>query len=105
MDVLANTLFNKISISLTAYRSLIDHTTTDADDTRVSTIGYIRDYDANATEFTVVIYNNFVEYTKMYKEFIIEPIFTTFREGGLKTITKFNLTPCEEAVEEIPSED
>ena len=88
IDVLANTKFNKISIPLGIYRNAID-SNVDADDVRITTIGYIRDYNTETYEFTVVIFKNFIDYIKKIENPVIDLLFTETRNGTLGTITKF----------------
>ena len=92
IDVLSDTKFDKISIPLSTYRSLID-SNVDADDTRIATIGHIRKYDSEESEFTVVIYNNFIGLINSHKHFVIEPQITYNKDKKLGTIIKFNIIP------------
>lgn len=98
--VLTETKFNKISIPLGTYRCMIDNNV-DADDTRVCTIGYIRKYNAETKEFTLTLFNNFVDLIKSMGDVVVELQFTTFKEA-LGSITKFNIVPVvyEEVAEE-----
>ena len=88
LDVLASTKFNKVSIPLGIYKSVID-SNVDADDSRITTIGYIRDYDAETKKFTVIIFKNFIDYIKDNNYSAIDLLFTVTKNGDLGTITKF----------------
>lgn len=100
-DVLTNTRFNKISIPLSTYRCLVD-SNVDADDNRVCTIGYIRNYNAETKEFTVVVFSNFIDIIKEQGDIALELQFTKYKEG-LGTITKFIIVPVynEESEDDI----
>ena len=93
LDVLASTKFNKVSIPLGIYKSLID-SNVDADDSRITTIGYIRDYDAETKEFTVIIFKGFIDYIKKNDCSVMDLLFTETRNGTLGTITKFVIRSC-----------
>lgn len=100
IDVLAGTKFNKISIPLGTYRCLVDNNT-DVNDSRICTIGYINNYNESTKEFTVVIYNNFINTVKEFNNPVIDIKFT-IHEDKLGTIVKFNVIPTitEECIEE-----
>lgn len=90
--VLEDTKFNKISIPINTYRYIVDGRN-EIDDVRLCTVGYIRDYNANNKEFTVVIFDRFVGLiNKPDTENIIKLAFTTNKDGSLRTITKFIIT-------------
>lgn len=91
IDVLSETKFNRISIPLGIYRCLIDNTV-DSDDLRVCTIGYIRGYDAETREFTVTIFNKFIDVVKGQGDVVVDLQFTTYKDS-LGSITKFNIVP------------
>lgn len=91
-DVLAETKFNKISIPLGTYRYLID-STIEKDDNRICTIGYIRDYDVETDEFTVIIFDKFINLIKDLGDIAINLVFTR-HVNSLGTITKFNIAPA-----------
>ena len=94
-DVLTNTKFDKISIPLGIYRSLIEDC--EEGDTRVCTIGYIRKYDTESTEFTVIVFNKYLDIIKELgmENIVLELTFNTYN-NTLRTITKFNIAclPC-----------
>lgn len=92
LDVLSNTRFNKISIPLGTYRSLID-SNVDMDDNRISTIGYIRDYDAETSVFTVIIFNNFIDLIKKFDNPAVNLMMNIRNNNSLGSITKFNIVP------------
>ena len=91
IDVLANTRFDKISIPVGTYRNLAEECS-DADDNRVCTIGYIRNYDANTKEFTLIIFDKFTKKIKDLGDIVMGVSYTSFKDS-LRTITKFNLLP------------
>ena len=89
-DVLATTKFDKISIPLGIFRNLIEDCK--EGDTRVCTIGYIRNYDIERAEFTVVIFSKYIDIVKELgiENLVLEVMFNTYN-NGLRTITKFNI--------------
>ena len=91
IDVLSNTKFDKVSIPLSTYKTLMD-SNVDETDTRVCTIGYIRKYDSESKCFTVIVFNNFVDLIKEFGDSAIVLQFTTHKEN-LGTITRFNVCP------------
>lgn len=98
LGVLESCKFNKISIPLGTYRCLIDSSVSE-NDSRVTTIGYIRKYDAEAQEFSVVIFNKFIDLIKANEHNAIELTYNTYGEN-LGTILKFNIIPVEYEDEE-----
>lgn len=90
IDILTDTKFNKVSIPLGVYKSLIDNNV-DADDTRITTVGYIKNYDADNHIFTVVIFKGLVDTIKKFENPCIDILFTETRKGTLGTITKFTI--------------
>ena len=92
IDVLYTTKFNKISLPLNVYRSLID-SNAELDDNRVCTIGYIRDFNPETHVFTVVVFKNYVEIFKNMN-IVMDLIFTTYN-NSLGAITKFIIKPAE----------
>lgn len=105
LDVLAKTKFNKISIPVGTYRYLIE-SNIDADDARVCTIGYIRGYNAETEEFTLVVFSKFTDIIKSLGDIAIDLQFTQYKEK-LGTITKFNILPVlyDEEDEQAESEE
>ena len=94
LDVLKKTMFNKLSYPIGTYRSLIDNTVPE-DDTRITTIGYVRNYDAENEEFTVILFPKFTDIIKDMGEIGIQVLHTiNKRTEGLGSITKFNIVPC-----------
>lgn len=91
LDVLSKAKFNKISVPLNTYRWMTENTA-DKTDTRVSTIGYIRYYNAETREFSLVVFPSFIDMVKSLGDVAVELQFTEFKEK-LGTITKFNLIP------------
>ena len=90
-EVLTSTKFNKISIPIGVRKCFIDNTV-DANDTRVATIGYIRNYNAETCEFTVIVFGNFTNIIKELGSIAIDLQIITYKES-LGTITKFNIIP------------
>lgn len=118
-EVIEGTKFNKISIPVSASRSTLatftDGELSEKDAVKVTAIGYIRSFDTDALVFDIVVFNNFLESVTTANitegaELCIVPVFTTTKDGGLKTITKFMLEyheveeNTEEAIEEIVEE-
>lgn len=99
-DVLNETKFNKISIPIGTYRCLIE-SNVDCDDNRVRTIGYIKKYNPETKEFTIVIFENLIEKIKEQGDIAVELQFTKYK-NTLGTITKFNIVPI---FVEVPVED
>lgn len=99
IEVLSTTKFNKISIPLGTYRYNTD-TTVDVNDTRVCTIGYIRNYNQETEEFTVSVFSKFTDLVKSFNDAAIELQFTMYKEK-LGTITKFNIIPVIYTEEEV----
>lgn len=96
LDVLANTKFNKISVPLGTYRYLVENVA--EGDNRIVTVGYIKKYNADKQEFTVILFNNMCSKIKEMGDLAIELLCTMFA-GRLGTITKFNIIPVEEGDE------
>ena len=92
LDVLASTKFNKVSIPLGVYKNAID-SNVDADDARITTVGYIKDYNAETQIFTVVIFKGLVDTIKNFENPVMKLLFTETRKGTLGTITKFVINP------------
>jgi hypothetical protein len=99
LDILASTKFNKVSIPIGMFRALLD-SNVDADDARVTTVGYIRNYNAETKEFTVVIFKGYMEQIKKHNKYAADLVFTEHPKGGLGTITKFTIYPVEEFIDE-----
>lgn len=87
MAVIQSTQFDKISIPLSAYRASIGTKETE-DDNRVSTVGYIKDFDLEKNQFQVVIFNGNKETIEAFKNPIIIPVITVYN-NSLGTIVKF----------------
>lgn len=92
LDVLAATKFNKISFPLGTYRCLVD-SSVDENDTRICTIGHVRGYNAETKEFTVIVFDKFIETIKSHENVAVDLMFTTYKEN-LGTITKINIVPA-----------
>lgn len=102
LDVLAETKFNKISIPLGTYRYLVENDVAE-DDNRIVTVGYIKKYNPSNQEFTVILFNNMRDIIKDMGNLTIELLCTMFG-GHLGTITKFNIIPVEEDIQDEDSE-
>ena len=94
VDVLKKTKFNKISFPLSSYRNLFDNTVA-ADDTKMLTVGYIKKFDAENLEFTVMVFPKCKEVVDAFKNPAIEVVWTEFNDK-LGVITKLNIIPDEE---------
>jgi hypothetical protein len=100
IDVLNINIFNKISIPLNISRSLVNPDTKEGD-VRVSTIGYIRSYDSESMEFTVTIFDNFINTVKDLGDVAMDISFVTYKDKFV-SITKFIVIPVEiETVDEV----
>ena len=91
LEVLSQERFDKISHPVGTYRYLLDNTVP-KDDTRIITVGYIKSYDPEKEEFTVVIYSQNRDLIYGFKDPGLEIVFNTF-EDALSVITKFNVIP------------
>lgn len=103
MAVIQSTQFDKISFPLSASRKAINTQEHDQDD-RISTIGYIRKFDLEKNQFQVVIFNGTKDAVAKFKNPIIIPVITTYKEESLGTITKFLIDDAGE-VAEAPAEE
>lgn len=90
-EVLAETKFDKISIPLNTYRRLLSEDGGDSEDTKITTIGYIKNYNPETEKFTVVIFNTFKDIIKSWEDLRVQERHTITKEGTLKTIIKFLL--------------
>jgi len=90
LNVLDSTKFNKISIPVGTYRGFLEDV--DEGDNRVCTIGYIRNYNAENNEFTVVVFSKFTNTIKEFGDIAMELAFNIYK-NALGTITKFNIVP------------
>ena len=99
LEVLESTKFNKVSIPIGMFKSLID-SNVDADDSRVTTVGYIRNYNAETKEFSVIIFKGYAELIKKYNKYAADLLFTEHPKGGLGTITKFIIYPAEKLTDD-----
>ena len=89
LEVLKGTKFNRISIPVSTYRYYVDKNV-NSDDNRVVTIGYIKNYNAEKGEFTVVVFNNNCEAICEFANPALEIVFSEYN-GKLGCITKFNV--------------
>lgn len=102
--ILDKTPFNKISFPLSTYRQYLEDGVPE-DDTRVTTIGYIKKYDSASKKFTVIVFSNFMATIKAYENPMVEVKFIE-SNGKLACITKLNVVPTEAAeVDEDPVDD
>lgn len=98
MAVIQSTQFDKISFPLSASRKVINTQENDQDD-RISTIGYIRKFDLEKNQFQVVIFNSTKDTVAKFKNPIIIPVITIYKEESLGTITKFLIDDAGEVEE------
>ena len=93
IDVLKATRFNKISVPLTTYRTMLEDGLAE-DDTRITTIGYIKKFDSVSKTFNVVIFANSAKTIEdnYDKESLGITLFFTKRKDGLGSITNIALT-------------
>lgn len=89
VDLLNTTKFNKISIPVNISRHLIN-----PDDTsnKVSVIGYIRNYNPETTEFTIILFDNLVEPVKNLGDIAMAVVFNTYKEK-FTNIARFEVIP------------
>ena len=100
LDVLTSTMFGKISFPVSTYRYYLDESV-GADDARVITTGYVKDFNPDTNEFSIVVFPNNRETIAAFKEPGIEVVFTTYPdENSLGTITKFNIVDLADDEEE-----
>lgn len=102
LSVIAGTKFTKISIPVNTYRKYVVEGFKD-DDTRVSTIGYVKKFNPKTNKFVVVIFNNSVDAINKLQNPAMELVFTQYK-GKLGTITKFNIIPTDSVVESSTEE-
>lgn len=84
--VIQSIKFDKISFPLSAYRKDINTQENEQDD-RVSTVGYIHKFDLESNTFQTVIFNGSKSVIDTFKNPIVVPIITTYKES-LGTIIK-----------------
>lgn len=89
LEILSSTKFEKISIPLNAYKSKLDDT--NPDDTKITTIGYIKSFDKTKDTFTFVVFNAFKDKVKEWTNASVEAKYTVNKDKSLKTIIKFIL--------------
>lgn len=89
-EVLADMKFNKISVPLYSVRNVIFKE--DPENKKNITIGYIKSFDAEKDEFTVVVYDGFIDKVKTIENPNIEIIFGIYDEK-LTVISKLNMIP------------
>ena len=91
INVLKEVKFDKISIPVGTYKNLFDPNL-DENDTRVFTVGYIRGYDPEELEFTVVVYGKFAEDIKSLGTVGMDLKISSYKDY-LGSINKFILVP------------
>ena len=98
LEILSTTKFNKISFPVSTYRYYMDGNT-DMNDTRVITVGYIKNFDAEKGVFTIVLFNNNRLSIDEFTNPTLEVVFSEYN-GSLGCITKFNIIDLPEDDEE-----
>ena len=91
LEVIRNAQFDKISVPVSTYRYILDPSIP-TDDTRVLTIGYIKDYDPEEEEFTIVVYRANFDTISAIDNPVLEIVFNSYNDK-LGVITKFNVIP------------
>ena len=107
LNVLSNVPFNKISFPISTYRAYLDNTVDD-NDTRVITTGYIKGFNPDTNEFSLIVFPNNRDIIANFKEPVVEVVYTEYPEPGtLGTITKFNIIDMNdnEEAEEVPAQE
>lgn len=89
LDVLKTTKFNRISFPVSTYRYYLNSDVA-PDDNRVITIGYVKNFNAEKGEFTVVIFNNNKAAIEVFTNPVLEVVFSEYN-GKLGCITKLNI--------------
>jgi len=93
LDVLAEMKFNKISVPVGTYRYILEPE--NQEDTRICTAGYVKNYNAEKQEFTIILFSKVRDVIKDLGDLCVELICTVYG-GKLGTITKFNILPYDE---------
>lgn len=99
-EVIEKTLFDKISISVSALSSAIYGDSENGKDKAI-VVGYIRSYDKESQTFDIVFFNKYKNLAN--KKLYISPMVTKTNKDGvfrLKTIIRFNIF-----IEDEKSED
>lgn len=89
-DTLKNTPFDKISIPLYSVRNVLF--SEEAENTKNITVGYIKKYDADKNEFTVVIYDGFKDKVSAIEDPVIDVVFGVYNDK-LTSISKLIILP------------
>ena len=89
VEIIRETKFNKISFPVSVYRHLVDENVA-ADDTRTVNTGYVKTFDPESNEATVVIFNNNRATIEAFKKPALVVVLTQYN-GHLGTITKLNI--------------
>lgn len=92
IDTLTVCPFSKISMPLSTYRQYIGSADS-SEDARISTVGYIKSYDAETRTFELIIFKTHKEDVDRFDRPMVTPIFTTNRDGSLRVITKLVVEP------------
>ena len=92
IDTLTVCPFSKISMPLSTYRQYIGSADS-SEDARISTVGYIKFYDAETRTFELIIFKTHKEDVDRFDRPMVTPIFTTNRDGSLRVITKLVVEP------------
>ena len=93
IDIIKSTRFDKLSFSLSTYRKLLDKQVDD-DDERISTVGFIKDFDPETNTFRVGVFSGNKDIIESFVNPIITPIYNTTNKGNsLGVITKLIIEP------------
>lgn len=92
IDTLTVCPFSKISMPLSTYRQYIGSADS-SEDTRISTVGYIKSYDAETRTFELIIFKTHKEDVDRFDRPMVTPVFSTNRDGSLRVITKLVVEP------------
>ena len=93
IEVFKNTQFNKISIPVASFKSIVNPE--DTDDNKNLTVGFVKSFNPETNKFKVVIFNKFKEAINKLEDSAIEITYTekTDKSGNvsLGTIIKLNI--------------
>ena len=93
IEVFKNTQFNKISIPVASFKSIVNPE--DTDDNKNLTVGFVKSFNPETNKFKVVIFNKFKEAINNLEDSAIEITYTekTDKSGNvsLGTIIKLNI--------------
>lgn len=101
LDVLKSTPFNKISFPISVYRHSIDPNVA-SDDTRLVTVGYIRNYNDETNVFTVVLFAKLCDTVKASFKQPTIVTYNTEHNGKFGAITKMVIENALTTAEDQP---